>query len=177
MSRSTIPGGKLVNLTDCYCIIPNFGKIRLNNLPDISDSKSAAYNDEPIMGRTMAMKTFSHSENRAISVTFHFMAVMNSDLALHLNYLRALESCVYPRTNTAGLPFVPPPVCRLKCGVLLGKEELCVVLKSYSVKFPTDVPWDEQTYLPYKFDVDSQWDVVYRTVDLPGQQRILDMGS
>jgi hypothetical protein len=50
---------------------------------------------------------------------------------------------------------------------------LCVVLKQYSVSFPTDVIWDEQTYLPYKFDVDLTWEVVYSNDTLPGQDQIL----
>jgi hypothetical protein len=153
------------------------GAIVMTNLPDLSDAKSASYNDEPIMGRTMPMKTYSHSENRSISLTIHFAATNQDDLSQNLNDLRALESCVYPRTATSGLPFVPPPVCQIKCGQLLGKSALCVVLKSYSIKFPTDVPWDDITYVPYKFDVDTQWDVVYDTANLPGQERILQLGN
>jgi hypothetical protein len=49
-------------------------------------------------------------------------------------------------------------------------------LKSYSVKFPTDVVWDQDFYVPYKFDVDTSWDVVYRSSELPGQERIAQLG-
>ena len=51
-----------------------------------------------------------------------------------------------------------------------------MILKSYSVKFPTDIAWDESTLLPYKFDVDTSWDVVYKSMDLPGQERIFQTG-
>ena len=89
-----------------------------------------------------------------------------------------LESAVYPRDAESGslAPFIPPPVCRIKCGSLLGDRELCVILRSYSVKFPTDVPWDRDTYLPYKFDVDLSWEVVYKSSELPGQGRIIREG-
>ena len=177
MARATIPGGKLVNLKDCYIQIPNGMKIELNNLPDLSDTKGASYNDEVIMGRSFPLKSFSHSENRAISMTLHFFVVNKEDISINMQYLRAIESCTYPRTANSGLAFQPPPVCQIKCGKLLGEDELCVVLRSYSVKFPTDAVWDEETYVPFKFDVDTSWEVVYRTVNLPGQEKILAMGK
>jgi hypothetical protein len=65
----------------------------------------------------------------------------------------------------------------MKCGRLLTEgEELCVILKSYTVKFPTEIAWDESSYAPYKFDIDTQWDVVYTSADLPGQERIFTSG-
>jgi hypothetical protein len=178
MPRATIPGGKLVPIQNCYILIPgaNVPQITLNNLPDISDGKSASYNDEAIMGRSFPLKTYSHSENRNINLTLHFFTINKGDAATNLQYLRALESAVYPRTAASGLPFLPPPVCKIMCGKLLADQELCVVLRSYSVKFGTDVAWDADTYLPYKFDVETQWDVVYRSSDLPGQERILSLG-
>jgi hypothetical protein len=176
MPRATIPGGRLVNLRDCYISIPDVQVIELNTLPDISDAKSASYNDEPIMGRSFPLKTFSHSENRNINMTLHFHVINQEDIAKNLQYLRALESAVYPRTSSSGLPFLPPPVCQIKCGKLLADEELCVILRSYSVKFPTDVAWDEDFYVPYTFDVDTSWETVYRSTDLPGQERIVRMG-
>ena len=69
--RSTIDGGGLAKIENCYIIVPGAGTITLNNLPDISDSKSAAYDDEPIMGRAFPLKTYSHSENRSTSFTIH----------------------------------------------------------------------------------------------------------
>jgi hypothetical protein len=57
---------------------------------------------------------------------------------------------------------------------LLKKEgELCAVMKSYSVKFDTSVPWDEINFMPYKLDVDMQFDVIYDQSDLPGAETIL----
>ena len=147
----------------------------MHALPDISDSKSAAYNDEPIMGRSFPIKTYSHSENRTISMQIHLYVRKKADAETNLGILRALESALYPRDDNT-TPFLPPPVCRIKCGRLLADQDLCVVLKQYSVKFPPDVPWDEDTYIPWKMDVDTSWEVVYKSTDLPGQSRILNTG-
>lgn len=178
MPKATIPGGDLINLENCYVFVPGRGRINLHALPDITDSKSASYNDEPIIGRSFPLKTYSHSENRSISMQLHFYVRKRSDIEENMLSLRALESAVYPRDSESGTnaPFVPPPICRIKCGALLADEELCVILKSYSVKFPTDVPWDEKTFIPFKFDIDLSWEVVYKTSELPGQFRILSTG-
>lgn len=176
MPKATIDGGRLVPLASCYVFIPNFGNVEVKSLPDLEDTKAANYSDQPIMGRAFPLKTYSHSENRSISLVFHFYAITSEDLTQNLQYLRAIESATYPREGNGGSPFTPPPVCRIRCGKLLGEEELCVVLRQYSVRFPTDVAWDEDNYIPYKFDVSTSWDVVYRSSQLPGQNRILDMG-
>jgi|APSaa5957512576_1039674.scaffolds.fasta_scaffold41410_3 hypothetical protein len=174
--KATLAGGQLIEIENCFIEIPPFGKIKMKALPEISDSKSASYNDESIMGRSFPLKTYSHSENRAITMTVHFYTIQKKDIEENLNSMRALESAVYPREQN-GMPFVPPPVCKIKCGKLLADETLCVILKSYSVKFPTDVVWDEDTYMPYKFDVETNWEVVYKSDDLPGQQKIIDTGG
>lgn len=177
--KATLRTGQLVPIENCWVFIPGAGKIILNVLPDISDQKSANYADEAIIGRANPMKTYSHSENRAISITFHFFVTQQADVHLNLKYLRWIESAVYPRDGYTGLgvPFVPPPVCKIKCGSLLASEALCAVLKSYSVKFPTNVVWDKNTFIPYKFDVTTSWDVVYRSKDLPGQELIVRTGG
>lgn len=179
MPKATIPGGDMIDLDDCYVFIPQRGRIKLHALPDITDSKSASYNDEPIIGRSFPLKTYSHSENRAISMQLHFYVRKSSDISENVFNLRALESAVYPRDSSSGsnAPFIPPPVCRIKCGSLLADEEICVILKSYSVKFPTDVPWDDKRFIPFKFDVDLSWEVIYKTSELPGQNRILYTGK
>jgi hypothetical protein len=100
-----------------------------------------------------------------------------SDVDYNLKALRAIQSAVYPRESFNGAPFVPPPICRIKCGSLLADfGELCVILKQYSVKFPTEVAWEESQFVPFKFDIDTNWDVVYKSANLPGQERILALG-
>jgi len=175
--KSTLPNGSLKAITDCYISIPRYKKIYMYILPDISDSKSAQYSDEAIIGRSSPFKTYSHSENRTISWTAYFMTTHDNpnrdgSAIMNLRNLRAIQSVTYPRDKPA--PYAPPPVCSIKCGSILGNEELCVVLRSYTVKFPTDVSWDEETLLPYKFSVDMSWDVVYQSDQLPGWANIID---
>lgn len=168
----------LINLYKCRIYIPGYGAIIPYVLPDISDQKGAVYNDEPIQARATPLKTYAYSENRSISLTLHFIAKSKNDIYRNLYDSRALQSALYPRDEFAGAnaPFVPPAVCKIRCGRILADYDLCVVLKNYSVKYPTDVPWDEETYLPWKFDVDTSWDVVYKSSDLPGANRILNFG-
>ena len=173
MASATTKTGLLIDLDDCYVKIKTH-TIKMRILPEIGDGKSAAYNDEVIMGRSFPLKTYSHSENRAISMTIPVISLEQDDISKNQPHVRALESAVYPRD--AGDPFLPPPICRIKCGKLLGDKELCVILKSYSIKFPTDVVWDEDTYWPQKFDIEASWEVVYKTSDLPGQERIFKSG-
>lgn len=177
MPKATNSDGVLNPIDNCWIAIPKFGIITMNNLPDISDSKSANYNDEPIIGRAFPLKTYSHSDNRSISVQIHLFVTQQSDVQTNIAYMRALESCVYPRNGISSAPYQPPPVCQIYCGQLLGENPLCVVLKQYSVKFPTDVAWDDTYYTPWKFDIDTTWDVVYSTNSLPGQERILSSGQ
>jgi hypothetical protein len=151
--------------------------IDLNNLPEISDSKTASYNDETVIGRASPLKTYAQSDNRSISFQMTFFVAEPLDIQKNISHLRALQSAAYPRDGANGAPFIPPPVCRMKCGALLSVGELCVILKQYSVKFPTEVAWDESTLVPFKFTVDTTWDVVYRSSDLPGQQRIFSLGK
>jgi len=190
--HATTPDGRLKDLLDCYIKIPGYtrnsalgqGYIVLRILPEIQDSKSAAYNDETILGRSIPLKTFSHGENRQITMNCPFMVAEEDDIRRNLSDLKALESAVYPRIDdTGGNPFLPPPVCEIKCGSLLASsssgegESVCAVLKSYSVSFPQDVPWDQTYYLPYKFNVNLTWEVVYTTQELPGQEKILISGG
>jgi hypothetical protein len=217
MTKATTVSGELLQLKNCFIEVPGFTggetaageaggpRIILRILPEITDSKSASYNDEPILGRSMPLKTYSHSENRTITMNAHFMVTQTDDIFRNLGALRALESAVYPReeAETGNNPFLPPPVCKIQCGELLAgtsgpsgrglgvalgggpiqgqPESLCVVLRSYSVNFPVNVPWDGEeglnTYLPYRFSVNLQWDVVYTSKDLPGQERILRTGG
>jgi hypothetical protein len=194
MPAATIKGGPLVPIERCYIIIPcqdcfslrDFaGRYYKNNeftlvmkvLPDITDSKSASYNDEVVIGRSSPLKTYSQSDNRTISMQIHMVVSEPGDINYNLLALRAIQSATYPQMAYNGAPFVPPPVCRMRCGQLLTEgEDLCVILKNYSVKFPTEVAWDEATFAPFKFDIETSWDVVYKSADLPGQERIFKLG-
>jgi hypothetical protein len=174
---ATVPGGKLVDLKDCFLSVPGFGEITLNILPDISDAKSVTYQDEPAIGRTTPIKTYSYSDNRVINITFYFIVAEQADVFKNLGYIAAIQSCAYPRQAGGGVPYKPPPICKFKCGLLTRnggfESELCVVLKSYDIKYNKDYPWDVDTYLPYYVEVSTTWDVVYDSASLPGQEQIL----
>ena len=174
--------GSLNEIPDCTIEIPSRKKgshiIQLNNLPDVSDSKTAVYNNETIMGRSFPLYTYSHSGDRSISLQLHFFIVNKGDGEKNLEDLRWIQSAAYPRKGKGGLPYLPPPVCQIRCGDILATkgEAICVSLQSYSVRFPTEVAWDEKTYCPYRFDVDTQWLAVYTSSDLPYQNRIISLG-
>lgn len=180
MPAATTVNGALVVIPNCYVKIPSPSgsefELKFKILPEISDSKSAAYSDEPVMGRSSPVKTYSHSDNRQITMLLHMMVTSASDIDDNIKALRAVQSAVYPR-HGMNSPFVPPPVCRIKCGRLLADEELCAVLKNYNVKFPTEVAWDEKTFVPFKFDIETSWEVVYKSSDLPGSERIFQVGK
>jgi hypothetical protein len=177
--KATDPQGALVRIPNCAIYIPGCNTIFLDALPDISDTKDAEYSDENIPGRSFPLKTYAYSTNRAINMTLHFYILRPSDVSTRIDNLRAIESATYPRDGSGGnTPFIPPPVCQLQCGRLLGDNPVCAVLKSYSVKYPIDVVWVEQdtAYLPLKFDVETSWHVIYRSDQLPGQSKIYQSG-
>lgn len=186
--KATI-NGKLQDVKGCVLAIPaNQGThtIVMKSLPDLSDAKQTIYNNEGIIGRSMPLYTFSHSGDRNISMQIHFFVTQESCSGLtcgqcpdcNLANLRWIQSAAYPREGGSDVPYLPPPICRIKCGDLLakGNRALCVVLQSYSVRFPTEVGWDAKTGCPYRFDVDTSWLVVYSTDDLPYQSRIYTSG-
>ena len=189
--KATNIDGSLKPIPNCYIIVPNAGvimppepagKIVLRILPEITDSKMATYQDATVIGRSFPIKTYSHGDNRTISMKAHFIILALSDVTINMKILRALQSAVYPQDSNSQ-PYLPPPICKIRVGDLLSKQDLCVVLRQYNWSAPTDVAWfsDPQgqsplstgTYLPYKFDMDLTWDVVYPNDKLPGQNLIL----
>lgn len=177
MPKATMPSGILQELKKGYLFIPNYGTIYFNNIPEISDSKNSVYNGEGIIGRSSPIHTYSHSDTRIISIQFHYFVLQESDIETNLSDLRAIQSCGYPREGQKGAPFLPPPICKLRFGDVLAKEEdLCVIQQNCSLKIPTDAAFDEETYCPYKFDIDTTWWVVYTSDELPTQSRILTSG-
>lgn len=148
--------------------------ITLNNLPEITDSKSSDYPDENIIGRSFPVKNYSHSGNRQIGMKIHLYTLEDKDRIINMQHLRAIQSAVYP-DETPLLPYIPPPICKIRVGNLLTAQNdgwLCVLLKQYNCNYPIDVVWDEATYMPYKLDIDLIWEVVFPNSRLPGQQRI-----
>lgn len=169
MPRGTETSGRLAVLSKCKIITP-CGTICLRILPDISDSKGANYAQENSIGRSNPLITFAYSEPRNITTELHFMTTTTGDINDNWRSLRIIQSLVYPGTATVdgGAPFTPPPVVRFICGQLMdGDNGLCLILKNYSIRYPTNVAWDEITYLPYQFSISCNWEVVYACKNLP----------
>ena len=169
-ARGDCKGG----LSGVYCIVPRI-------LPDISDTKKANYADVNVIGRSSPIKTFSHSANRVIGIKLHFLASIDSqgrdqNITSNLDDLRAIQSATYPRP---GEPYQPPPVCAIKMGKLLGESPVCAVLDTYNVSYLSTVAWHPDLIVPYYFQVQTTWHVVYATTgsnSLPNQERILGQG-
>lgn len=177
MTKATQANGALQEITQCRISTPN-GVIRLKILPEITDSKGANYQSEPIIGRTTPILNYSYSEPRMINSELTFMITQCQDIVDNLTYLRLIESLVYPGDPVpGGAPYTPPPVSKFVCGKLLGDSGVCVILKSYSVRYQSDVAWDAETYLPYKFTVSCQWEVVYACSNIPTNCMIRTAGG
>ena len=186
--NATTGTGKFVNIPDCYIQIGSQEPIYMYIMPDIGDQHEAKYNTQDGIGRSMPMYTFAFGGVRSISWTIHLYADSLDRLISNLQVLRRIEACTYPRVDQVkDLPFTPPSICRLKCGEVLGSPtyEISAVLKSYNVKFPVDVQWSGpisykgQNYssIPYKFDIDCSFEVVYSAGTLPGAERIVQFGN
>lgn len=177
MAKATEASGRLQKLAKCKIITPYQDEgetlvIHLRVLPEITDSKAATYQNEPIPGRTTPVPIYSHSDARTINTELTFLVMTCDDIEDNLRYLRTLESLVYPGDPENNAPFTPPPVCKFICGKLLGDNGVCVILRSYSVRFQGDVAWDVETYCPYKFIVSCQWEVVHNCSSLPTHNMI-----
>ncbi len=181
--NATNTNGQLVSLRDCY--IRASGNppvvIYMNNLPEISDQKSASYTEENAMGRSVPVKAFANGSSRKIGWKMKVIAQSNEEQTKAINNLRFLESCVYPKADPTNiLPYIPPRVLSIKCGRLLADYELSVILTDYSVDFPTDQPWSDKSntlYLPYMFNISLSFEVVYDSRYLPGADRIISIGG
>ena len=184
MPRATESNGHLAIIPKCYFDTP-CGRICLRILPDITDSKSANYIPENIPGRSSPIVTYAFSDPRQLSTEIHFMITQTSDIIENLRDLRIIQSLVYPTGPFGGAPFTPPPTVRFVCGELMDGGSLgvpgpnnccvglCLILRSYSVRYPTEVAWEKFTYLPYRFSISCNWEVVYACKDLPKNQCII----
>ncbi len=178
MARASSLSGSLQPISDCYIRVGG-DKIVMKTLPAISDSHGANYNSETGIGRSLPTKTFSSGGDRSISWDVTFISEGDAQLDQNLYYYRLLASCTYPVDTGGSVPFLPPKILKIKCGELLSDQELCVILENIQVSWPTDVAWSDiqYGYLPYKFNCGLTFKVVYNSADLPGQQRILTLGS
>jgi hypothetical protein len=180
MPRATNQDGSLAYLNysqsngggDCKIFTP-CGNICLKILPDITDSKTAQYVNEPIPGRATPLVSYAYSDPRTVSTDLHFMVTKFGDISENMRNLRIIQSLVYPGASASTAPFTPPPVAKFVCGSLMdGTGGLCLILKSYSVRYDPGVAWDPVTYLPYRFTISCSWEVVYSCINLPSNRCI-----
>lgn len=176
MPKAIDINGQIAKLDKCY-IIAGGVTIYMQVLPDISDSKGATYSSEPAQGRSSSVTAYNYSDPRLINWTVHFVATDKETLRRNVGHLRILKSCLYPKTKSGNTPYSPPPICKLKCGIMLDDSDLCAILRNCSVRLPRDVPWDETDYIPYKFDAELSFEVVYNTSELPGHEKLFDAGK
>lgn len=184
--KATSEGGLLREIDKCSIKIGTY-IIKSRILPDISDQKSATYSEETGMGRATPFKSYQHSDNRSIGWTAHYIVTQKSDVQEFIKDIKNIQAAVYPResvSNPYSPPYQPPVICQLSCGELLsdGKgdkhpttksKSVYAVMKSYNIKYDTSVPWDEETLLPYKFDIDMQFEVIYDQSNLPNSKNII----
>ena len=176
MAVATNAKGALQVLAKCY-ISTVWGQINLKVLPEITDSKGANYSSETIQGRSNPLVNYSHSEPNNINTELTFIVTECQDIRDNIKYIAWIKSLVYPFGPSGGAPYAPPPISKFVCGRLFGEKGLCVVLKNYSIRYPTDVPWDLETYLPYKVTISCQWEVVYSCKMLPTATKIATLGA
>lgn len=177
--NATNRNGTLLPIADCYIRVDNYYVV-MNQLPEISDQKSASYSEENAMGRSVPIKSFSQGSTRKIGWKIPFLSSSVKEQQKTIYELRLLESCVYPKADLSNiLPYIPPRVCALKCGRLLADYELSAILTDYSVDFPTETTWSVSAatlYLPTKFSLSLSFEVVYDSRFLPGADRIIRLG-
>jgi len=188
--KATRKGGRLLPIDECYiwsempAAGPLYSKgdtnyLYFDNIPDVSDKKSAKYNDETGIGRTAPFKIYSNSENRGISCECHFFVQQASgpqSAKAILDTMRWLQAHVYPKEPEGGT-YIPPPIMQIKLFKNLSEEPLCVILTSYNTKFDPSVPWDEEYGIPYKLDISLEFEVVYQSENLPYAEDIKTSGG
>ncbi len=143
--------------------------ITLKALPEISESKSVIYADQPIQGRAAPVKTYAYSENRTISLTIHLYVSIRDDIKLNMRYIRAISALAHPEY---GGTYNPPQIAQIKCAHL---DDVPVVLKSYQLQYDNTVQWfnEGDIYMPLHLSIQTEWDVVYSHVSLPGHADVI----
>ncbi len=172
--QATARNGKILEISDCCIITPDNKQIKFYSLPEIHDSKSAQYGDQPIQGRSSTVKTYSYSSNRKISLSIHLYVTREDDIENNMAVIRNISALVHPQYDNT---YLPPPIARLKCGTLFNDDDngIPVVLMNYSINYPTEVQWFryEKIYMPLHVTIQTEWDVVYSWQNLPGYQDVL----
>src|SRR5581483_11981698 len=149
--KSTDQQGLLVPI-NCTITIPGVDEpLQPFVLPEISESKSVNYAGEVVLGRSFPIKTFIDGGDRIFNMTWHVVIMDSDSLDEAVRQLNAFRSCAYPLQGSGSAPYAPPPICTIDCGELCRSDnsstEVCVILRNYSVTYPTVYAWDEDTLL------------------------------
>lgn len=176
--------GYLQDIPDCYLTIPggtdvvgSNGSSRTINfkiLPKISESKTANYAGQEVMGRVVPISAYANSGNRTISISMDFYALDDIQLEENIVNKYAIRSALCPKSLNTFIPFSPPSICQFKCGNVLDNKPTCMALTSFSWEAPVDVAWSDKWIHPYYFTVRTEWFEVYTYEDLPGQEAIFN---
>lgn len=179
---ATIPEtGQLKKIPNCSLILPfevigtNSNEITFYSLPEISESKSATYPDEELMGRSSPINIYSKSDHRSISITMHLYVTVQEEIEINLNIIRAISSLVYPEYSDED--WRPPNIVYFNCGKLLSENRVPLLLKDYNVNYATDVQWfydeEKNIYMPLHVSIKTSWNIVYSWESLPGWQDVI----
>lgn len=149
-------------------------RIYFETLPEITENKSATYNDEIVLGRSSPVKTFAHGDNRVITLTMNFIATHESDFIRYRQYMFAIASAAHPRYEQG---YAPPDICKIQIGGILGNDPVSCVLRNYDFNTENTTFWYDRDaqdeaernamYMSMRFSINTNWDVVYSYESLP----------
>lgn len=157
-------GDTLVKDTIPFQFMPNI----------IRDSKSAVYNDIPIIARSVPVKNYSYTSSRLMSFTLEFfvspeqgMDFSPRDIQSRIDLLRSL---VYP--DYSGFVVKPPS----RCVVAIGDQTNFIgICKSVSVSYSNHSPWDiNPPILTHHATVDLTFEEV---LNIPLSSTEISMGT
>lgn len=147
---------------EAFCFIIDMAtddRLEFQLMPDaISETKTAIYNEVPILGRSLPLLGYSSSTSRQMGLALNFVA-LNSlksggkyTVAWVKDQVRWLESKVYPE-YVDGFVF-PPPLLLLVIGGVIGTT---VVMNSCTTTWMG--PWDVSTgaAMPFRASVEVQF--------------------
>ena len=108
----------------------------------ITDSKTAFFNDVPIIARSSPIKNYSGSGSRTIQFTLEFFAAPEQGLdgitpLLIKTRIDACRALTYP--DYTGFVMKPPPRCIIHIGNQVAMLGIC---RNVSVSYNGDSPWD-----------------------------------
>ena len=143
-------------------------------LPELSWSKNANYNAQPIIGRPVPVITYAHSGPKSVTVTIHMHNPTRNDMDYNLSAVNYLAGALHPRLDAT---YAPPPICTFHCGPGAAKsggslrspmQHFNFIMTSMKQNMGSDTVWDTDYMMPKSWDIDISGDIVYTYIELPG---------